>query len=72
MFTNMTMLSRQAIETAMDEMLTVEEAVMYLEEQLGPRNLRDKIDRYSGGKTEKEIKSMLVSGLLENHPEMKK
>ena len=43
---------------------------MYLEEQLGPRNLRDKIDRYSGGKTEKEIKSMLVSGLLENHPEM--
>ena len=55
MFTNMTMLSRQAIETAMDEMLTVEEAVMYLEEQLGPRNLRDKIDRYSGGKTEKEI-----------------
>ena len=70
MFTNMTMLSRQAIETAMDEMLTVEEAVMYLEEQLGPRNLRDKIDRYSGGKTEKEIKGMLVSGLLENHPEM--
>ena len=72
MFTNMTVLSRQAFETAMDESLTVEEAVAYLEKQLQFRSLRNKIDRYSGGKTEKEVRTLLVSGLLQNHPEMKK
>lgn len=72
MITKMTLLSRQAFETAMDEMLTVEEAVMYLEKQLRFRSLRNKIDRFSGGKTEKEIKTLLVSGLLQNHPEKAK
>lgn len=70
MFTNMTVLSRQAMETAMDEMLTVEDAVVYLEEQLRFRSLRNKIDRFSHGKTEKELRDVLVSGLMQNHPDM--
>ena len=72
MFTDMTMLTRTAYEAAMDEMLTIEDAVRFLEEELLTRSLRSKIEKFAKGRDEKTLRNLLVSGLLENHPDMKK
>ena len=69
MYTNMTRLSRKAYDAALDEMLTVHDAVRFLEEELKTRSLKSKIEKFSGKRKDGELKEYLVDGLLENHPE---
>lgn len=70
MFTKMTLLTRTAFSAAMDEMLTVDDAIHYLEEELKTRSLRSKLEKFSGGRDEEALKRLLVSGLLENDPKL--
>ena len=72
MFTNMTMLTRTAFAAAMDEMLSINDAIRFLEEGLKTRSLRSILDKFANGMDEKSLRNLLVSGLKENHPEMKK
>ena len=72
MFTSMTMLTRTAFAAAMDEMLSINDAIRFLEEELKMRSLRSILDKFADGRDEKSLQSLLVSGLMEDHPEMKK
>ena len=72
MFTNMTMLTRTAFAAAMDEMLSINDAIRFLEEGLKTRSLRSILDKFANGMDEKSLRNLLVSGLKENHPEMNK
>ena len=44
MFTSMTMLTRTAFAAAMDEMLSINDAIRFLEEGLKTRSLRSILD----------------------------
>lgn len=72
MYTELTLLSRQAFDKATDEMVTIRDAVRYLEKELQTRSLRSKIDKFAKGRDEKALKELFISGLLADHPEMKK
>ncbi|MDO5132704.1 MAG: hypothetical protein Q4D81_06960 [Eubacteriales bacterium] len=71
MYTNMTLLSREAFDTAMDEMLSIQDAVRFLEDELQTRSLKSKIEKFSKGRDEKTLKNLLVKGIMEDHPESK-
>lgn len=51
------------------EILSIEDAVYYLEQEAKIRSLRDKLDEFSKGR---DLKKILVEGLLKFHPDMKK
>ena len=72
MFTNMTMLTRTAFAAAMDEMLSIDDALHFLEQELKTRSLRSMLDKFAKKMDEKSLRDLLVSGLLKDHPGMKK
>ena len=68
----MTKLSWAAYSEATNELNSAEDAVNYLRHGLITRSVRSIIEKYSGDRDMKIIQRILVEGLLENHPDMKK
>lgn len=68
----MTTLTKMAFSEATVKMHSAEEAVDFLKNNLITRNVRSIIEKFSGGREMKEVQRLLVNGLLEDHPEMKK
>ena len=68
----MTTLTKTAFTEATVKMHSAEEAVDFLKNNLITRSVRSIIEKFSGGREMKEIQKLLVEGLLEDHPEMKK
>lgn len=66
---DMTRISRESYEKATTETLTVTEAVDFLEREAKVRTLREKLEKFSKGR---DLSKLLVAGLMENHPDMKK
>lgn len=66
---DMTRISRESYRKATMEALTVREAVDFLEREAKVRTLREKLEKFSKGR---DLSKLLVAGLLEHHPDMKK
>lgn len=64
MYTDMTWLSQTSFTSATSEMLTIDDAITFLENELKTRSLRSKLEKFSKGK---DLRTILISGLLENH-----
>lgn len=71
MYTNLTELSRQAYDYALNEMVTIDDAIRFLEEQLQLRTLRNKFMKFSKGRDVHALKDFLLERLRHNHPEQK-
>lgn len=65
----MTEISQANYDAAVSDILTIQDAVRYLEQEAKTRTLRSKLEKFSYGK---DLRSVLVRGLLENDPERKK
>ena len=68
----MTTLTKLAFSEATVKMHSAEEAVDFLKNNLITRSVRSILEKFAGGRDMKEIQKLLVNGLLEDHPEMKK
>lgn len=66
MMENMTQTSAYMFENATSGRLTVREAANWLNREAQLRSLRDKLERFAGGR---ELRPLLVEGLAANHPE---
>ena len=69
---DMTLITGEAYKKAIDDMVTIEDAKRYLENELRTRSLYSKIMKFAGGRDVAEVRKILVNGLLEDHPEKKK
>ena len=69
MYTNLTELSREAFDYALDEMVTIDDAIRFLEEQLQLRTILSKFLKYSKGRDADTLKPVLIEGLVRSHPE---
>ncbi len=69
MYSEMTQITKESFEKAREELLSVQDAVSFLEREAKVRSLRSKIEKFA--KTE-DLNKTLVEGLLRHHPEMKK
>lgn len=65
----MTEISQANYDAAVSDILTIQDAVRYLEQEAKTRTLRSKLEKFSHGK---DLRSVLVRGLLENDPKRKK
>ena len=65
----MTELSEKFFDVARSDILTVKDAVRYLEKEARIRTLREKLERFSHGC---DLRKVLVQGLLEHDPQRKK
>lgn len=65
----MTAISQANYDAAVSDILTIQDAVRYLEKESKIRTLRDKLEKFSHGK---DLRNVLVQGLLENDPKRKK
>lgn len=63
----MTEISQAMYDEATSELLTVQDAVEYLEKEGKMRTLREKLEKYSYGR---DLQSVLTEGLMVNHPEL--
>ena len=68
----MTTLTKLAFSEATVKMHSAEEAVDFLKNNLITRSLRSILEKFAGERDMKEVQKLLVNGLLEDHPEMKK
>lgn len=66
---NMTVLSSQMFERATNNELSVKEAVAMLKEQAVFRTLKDKLLKFEKGR---DLKKLIVDGLIENNPTLAK
>ena len=66
---NMTVVSEQIYNQAVSNSLTVSEAIDFLEREARLRTLREKLEKFSHGQ---DLRTTLVQGLMQNHPDMKK
>lgn len=66
---NMTVLSSKMFEQATNNELSVKEAVAMLKEQAVFRTLKDKLLRFEKGR---DLKKLIVDGLIENNPTLAK
>lgn len=64
---NMTAISKRMFEQATSELLTVREAVDFLEREAKMRTLREKLEKFSHGH---ELRAVLVQGLTRHHSDM--
>lgn len=64
---NMTVTSKRMFEQATEEIMTVCEAVAFLEKEAKMRTLREKLEKFSCGR---DLKETLTCGLLLHHPDM--
>lgn len=64
---NMTVTSKRMFDQAADEIMTVCEAVEFLEKEVKMRTLREKLEKFSGGQ---DLKETLKCGLLLHHSDM--
>lgn len=64
---NMTVTSKRMFEQATVEIMTVREAVDFLEKKAKMRTLREKLEKYSRGR---DLKTTLTQGMLAHHPDM--
>lgn len=69
MESEMTMISKGFYDMARSDLLTIQDAVQYLEKEAKIRTLRDKLEKFSHGQ---DLRTTLVQGLLENDPNRKK
>ena len=69
MRTEMTELSEKFFNAAQSDILTVKDAVRYLEKEARIRTLREKLERFSHGC---DLRKVLVQGLLEHDSQRKK
>lgn len=69
MNTEMTTISKELYDTAVSDIFTIQDAVRYLENEAKIRSLRDKLEKFSHGR---DLRRLLVQGLLENDPQRKK
>jgi len=65
----MTQLTKKNYEKAVSGFLTFEEAIDFLETEAKIRTLHEKIEKFSNGQ---ELQPVIVAGLLQNHPDLKK
>lgn len=70
MYTDLSYLSREAYDMATDQMLTIDQAISFLEKQLQMRTLSSKIMKFSRGRDKNALKKLLIDGLEANHPNM--
>ena len=63
----MTEISQAMYDEATSELLTVQDAVEYLEKEGKMRTLREKLEKYSYGR---DLQSVLTEGLMVNHPKL--
>ncbi len=68
----MTTLTKLAFSEATVKMHSAEEAVDFLKNNLITRSVRSILEKFAGERDMKEVRKLLVNGLLEDHPEMKK
>lgn len=69
MHAEMTTISKDLYSTAVSDIFTIQDAVRYLEKEAKIRSLREKLEKFSHGR---ELRKILVQGLLENDPQRKK
>ena len=67
----MTTISRQLFEQAINPDMSVSEAAAYLKENARIRTLGSVLMKYAGTEDEKAVRAKLAEGLLANHPESK-
>lgn len=65
----MTEISQANYDAAVSDILTIQDAVRYLEKEAKTRTLRSKLEKFSRGK---DLRNILVQGLLENDTRRKK
>ena len=65
----MTEISGKFYKEATSGLLSVQEAVDFLEKEAKIRTLREKLEKFSYGK---ELRTTLVNGLVQNHPDLSK
>lgn len=65
----MTVVSEQIYNKAISRTLTASGAVDFLEKEAKLRTLREKLEKFSHGQ---DLRTALVQGLMQNHPDMKK
>lgn len=65
----MTTISQTNYDAAVSDILTIQDAVRYLEKEAKTRTLGSKLKKFSHGK---DLRNILVQGLLENDPKRKK
>lgn len=70
MYTDLTELSREAFDLARNEMVTIDDAIHYLEENIQLRSIYSKFMKYSKGRDASALKDILIEGLVRNHPEI--
>ncbi len=64
---NMTVTSKRMFEQATAEIMTVREAVDFLEKEAKMRTLRDKLEKFAQGR---DLQETLTCGLWQHHPDM--
>lgn len=69
---NMTQLSQLAFTEATTELHSVEDAVNFLKKELVTRNVRSILEKFSKGRDMKTVQRMLIDGLAENRPNLKR
>lgn len=69
MYTNLTELSREAYDYALNEMVTIDDGIRFLEEQLQLRTILSKFMKFSKGRDVSALKASLTRGLIHNHPD---
>lgn len=67
----MTTISRELFEQAINPDMSVSEAAAYLKENARIRTLGSVLMKYAGTEDEKAVRARLAEGLLANHPETK-
>lgn len=65
----MTAVSRKIYEEATSGLLTVREAIDFLDREAKIRTLREKLEKFSHGK---DLRTTLVNGLMQHHPNLSK
>lgn len=65
----MTVTTRAMYHAATSRTLTVQEAVAMLKNEMKPRSLPDKLERFAKGR---ELRPLLVEGMSRNHPDKKR
>lgn len=69
MNSEMTSISKGFYDMAVSDILTIQDAVQYLEKEAKIRSLCEKLEKFSHGQ---DLRKVLVQGLLENDPKRKK
>lgn len=64
-----TVISKSVYDYSTASLLTIQDAVEYLEKEIKTRSLREKLEKFGGGC---DLQKVLVEGLLENDPTRKK